>query len=87
MGREGLMTGRIVAPVIAVDAQGVGWHRSSRCSPTGNPQCVEVALTRRVVRVRDSKSLQAGELRISRSGWSLFVGHLGAAVSRSRPAA
>ncbi|MFJ7219430.1 DUF397 domain-containing protein [Amycolatopsis sp. NPDC098790] len=83
MGREGLMTGRLDAPAITVENRGISWLRSSRCHPTNDPKCTEVALTGTIIRVRDSKSLQAGELHVSRSSWAQFLRQLSATAGRN----
>nr|WP_143268660.1 DUF397 domain-containing protein [Amycolatopsis vastitatis] len=72
------MTGRFEAPVIEVDERGLAWHRSSRCHPTTEPKCTEVALDGKIVRVRDAKSTQSGELHVSRTGWRALLRRLSA---------
>ncbi|MEU4253506.1 DUF397 domain-containing protein [Amycolatopsis sp. NPDC026612] len=67
------MCERFVAPAIAPDGRGLRWLRTSKCSPTSDPKCLEVAFAEKIVRVRDSKSPRGGELRISRAGWTVFV--------------
>ena len=46
------------------------YKRSSYC---GTNACVEVAIGDDVVSVRDSKNLEAGELRFTHDEWRAFV--------------
>ncbi|TQE38944.1 DUF397 domain-containing protein [Streptomyces ipomoeae] len=48
-----------------------GWFRSSYSAV--NNECVEVAYTAPLVRIRDSKSLPQGSLAIGTSAFHLFV--------------
>ncbi|WP_370967248.1 DUF397 domain-containing protein [Amycolatopsis sp. cg9] len=67
------MTGRRNAET---EQPGIAWRRSSRCSPTHDPKCVEVALDGEIVRVRDSKTPHSGELHLDRKIWTALVRHL-----------
>ncbi|NJQ02606.1 DUF397 domain-containing protein [Streptomyces zingiberis] len=49
------------------------WHKSSYSSAQGD-SCVEVAVTERAVRVRDSKDVARPHLAVGRAEWSRFVG-------------
>lgn len=81
------MTGRFDAPIAEVDAMGVTWRRSSRCHPTHDPKCTEVALDDEVVRIRDSKTPWTGDLRMNKEGWKGLVRHLAEPAETSGPRA
>ncbi len=49
------------------------WRKSSRSSNGTNSNCVEVALTCAVVRVRDSKNPQGRVLVLPAKAWAGFV--------------
>ncbi|WP_199444007.1 DUF397 domain-containing protein [Umezawaea beigongshangensis] len=51
----------------------VVWRKSSRSGQGNNDACVEVAVTRDGVGVRDSKNPAAGLLAFSESAWARFV--------------
>jgi hypothetical protein len=74
------MTGRFNATITEVDQLGVAWCRSSRCHPTHDPKCTEVALDGKSVRVRDSKTPHTGELRMNHKSWIGLLRHLGASA-------
>lgn len=52
------------------------WFKSSYSEGSGNI-CVEVALTPRAVRVRDSKDITRPGLTVTTETWSTFIAHLG----------
>ncbi len=52
------------------------WFKSSYSSQDGG-NCVEVALTPRTVRIRDSKDTTRPGLSVSAETWSAFITHLG----------
>ncbi|MFE2754042.1 DUF397 domain-containing protein [Actinosynnema sp. NPDC059335] len=49
------------------------WRTSTRTSASG-PECVEIALDRVAVGVRDSKNRTGGELGFGFAQWSRFLG-------------
>ncbi|MFF5157456.1 DUF397 domain-containing protein [Streptomyces sp. NPDC000348] len=51
----------------------LGWFKSSYSSAQGD-DCVEVAVTERVVHVRDSKDVARRPFAVEREGWVRFVG-------------
>ncbi|WP_406150957.1 DUF397 domain-containing protein [Streptomyces sp. NBC_01012] len=60
------------------NADGLRWFKSSYSGSDGG-DCVEVAVSRGSVHVRDSKAAGNGPaLRIGRDGWAAFVSHAGA---------
>jgi hypothetical protein len=50
------------------------WKKSSYSGNTGN--CVEVAITRSVVGIRDSKDPDSTVLMVTREAWGEFTGDL-----------
>jgi hypothetical protein len=52
------------------------WFKSSYSSQDGG-NCIEIALTPRTVRVRDSKDTVRPGLAVSAQTWSAFIAHLG----------
>ncbi|WP_290055945.1 DUF397 domain-containing protein [Amycolatopsis solani] len=70
------MTGRSNSINVEAEQLGLVWHRSSRCSPTHDPKCVEVAFDGEIVRIRDSKTPHSGELHLNHQSWTAFVRHL-----------
>ncbi|MEH0637453.1 DUF397 domain-containing protein [Streptomyces bottropensis] len=54
----------------------LAWFKSSYSGSQGD-SCVEVAVTQRVVCVRDSKDLALPHFAVGREGWSRFVGFVG----------
>lgn len=48
------------------------WFKSSYSSAQGD-DCVEVAVTGRAVRVRDSKDVERSPLAVRWDGWARFV--------------
>jgi hypothetical protein len=52
------------------------WFTSSYSSQDGG-NCVEVALTPRTVKVRDSKDTTRPGLTLAAETWSAFIAHLG----------
>ncbi|WP_221357120.1 DUF397 domain-containing protein [Streptomyces beigongshangae] len=55
------------------------WFKSTHSGDEGG-ECVEVAVDRAAIRVRDSKELSGPQLAFTRDAWSGFV----AAVGRDR---
>jgi hypothetical protein len=53
-----------------LEAKPVHWRRSSYC---GNSSCVEVAIERDQIRVRDSKHLIGAVLVYDRGEWLTFI--------------
>ncbi|MFD9003391.1 DUF397 domain-containing protein [Streptomyces sp. NPDC059582] len=51
----------------------LAWFKSSFSGSQGD-DCVEVALTERVVCVRDSKDVTRPHFAVPREGWTRFVG-------------
>jgi hypothetical protein len=51
------------------------WRKSSRSGTGNNGNCVEVALTATVARVRDSKNPQGRVLVLPAKAWTTFVTH------------
>ena len=47
-----------------------GWYKSSFC---GSGACVEVAIARDVIRMRDGKAPSDPSLAFSRDSWAAFV--------------
>ncbi|HEY3687995.1 MAG TPA: DUF397 domain-containing protein [Streptosporangiaceae bacterium] len=56
------------------------WRKSSFSAGDGN--CVEVAVTRRGVGVRDTKNRPAGHLTVTRTAWLSFTRAITGAVPR-----
>ncbi|MFD5653020.1 MULTISPECIES: DUF397 domain-containing protein [unclassified Streptomyces] len=56
-----------------MNTSGLGWFKSSYSSAQGD-DCVEVAVTERVIHVRDSKDVRRPPFPVGREGWSRFVG-------------
>ncbi|MFI5755054.1 DUF397 domain-containing protein [Streptomyces sp. NPDC051569] len=50
------------------------WFKSSYSGTSGG-ECVEVAVVRSAVYVRDSKKLRGATLRVPAEGWSAFVSY------------
>lgn len=50
--------------------------RKSTYSSGGNQECVEVAPAPQVVRVRDTKDRQGGEIAVSGGAWEAFLNGL-----------
>lgn len=50
----------------------LGWFKSSHSGDEGG-ECVEVAVTEHIVRVRDSKDVSRPQLAIGRADWARFV--------------
>ncbi|AQS69899.1 DUF397 domain-containing protein [Streptomyces pactum] len=55
------------------DAPALAWFRSSYSSSGDGNDCVEVAITPAIVRVRDSKRPRRARLAVTRAAWSAFV--------------
>ncbi|CAL9384980.1 DUF397 domain-containing protein [Streptomyces sp. enrichment culture] len=51
----------------------LGWLKSSYSSAQGN-DCVEIAVTRQTVHVRDSRDAVRRPFAIEREGWAHFLG-------------
>ncbi|MCT7357107.1 DUF397 domain-containing protein [Streptomyces sp. 15-116A] len=49
------------------------WFKSSYSGSSGD-NCIEVALDQ-AIHVRDSKQREGGQLALSRTAWSAFVGY------------
>ncbi|MCX4452211.1 DUF397 domain-containing protein [Streptomyces sp. NBC_01340] len=49
------------------------WFKSSYSGSSGD-SCVEVAVTRQAVCVRDSKDVTRSHFAVGREGWAYFVG-------------
>uniref|UniRef100_A0AAU3H5E3 DUF397 domain-containing protein n=1 Tax=Streptomyces sp. NBC_01401 TaxID=2903854 RepID=A0AAU3H5E3_9ACTN len=63
---------------VTESADELRWFKSSY-SGSGGGDCVEIAVGRGSVHVRDSKAAGDGPaLRIGREGWAAFVSHAGA---------
>jgi hypothetical protein len=56
-----------------VNLRGAIWRKSTRSSGGGNGDCVEVAITEKIVGVRDSKSLAGEVLTFSPAAWRSFM--------------
>lgn len=54
----------------------LAWFKSSYSGSQGD-DCVEVAVTRQAVCVRDSKDMTLPHFAVGRAGWSRFVGFVG----------
>ncbi|MCL6731947.1 DUF397 domain-containing protein [Streptomyces neyagawaensis] len=54
----------------------LAWFKSSYSGSQGD-DCVEVAVTRQAVCVRDSKDLALPHFAVAREGWARFVGFVG----------
>jgi hypothetical protein len=54
----------------------LAWFKSSYSGSQGD-DCVEVAVTRRAVCVRDSKDLALPHFAVAREEWARFVGFVG----------
>ncbi|MFM9453389.1 DUF397 domain-containing protein [Streptomyces europaeiscabiei] len=54
----------------------LAWFKSSYSGSQGD-SCVEVAVTRQAVCVRDSKDVTLPHFAVGRAGWSRFVGFVG----------
>ncbi|MGW3054445.1 DUF397 domain-containing protein [Streptomyces goshikiensis] len=48
------------------------WFKSSYSGSAGD-DCVEVAVTEQVIRVRDSKDVTRPHVAVGRDGWASFV--------------
>jgi hypothetical protein len=55
-----------------MDLQFAEWHKSSFSGPPQN-ECVEVAFSRTIVGLRDSKKPDAGVLVFDRFAWQAFL--------------
>jgi uncharacterized protein DUF397 len=49
------------------------WRKSSRSGTGNNSNCVEVAITRAAVAVRDSKNPLSGQLAYPDAAWRTFL--------------
>ncbi|TQM82783.1 uncharacterized protein DUF397 [Saccharothrix saharensis] len=58
----------------AADLTFGAWHKSSHSG--ANSDCVEVAHSRAVVGIRDSKSPDTGTLTVPRATWAAFLAGL-----------
>ncbi|KUH38655.1 MULTISPECIES: DUF397 domain-containing protein [Streptomyces] len=57
-----------------MSARDLQWFKSSHSGSAGD-NCVEVALTRRVVHVRDSKDFGVAPLTLSHTAWRAFTAY------------
>ncbi|MFF9772371.1 DUF397 domain-containing protein [Streptomyces sp. NPDC013978] len=57
----------------SIVASGLAWFKSSYSGTEGG-DCVEIAATKTVVHVRDSKAAAGPVLTVSRAAWAGFVG-------------
>ena len=60
--------------MITADRFAAGWRRSSASIPIND--CVEVMINHENVRVRDSKEVQAADLRFNPAAWAEFISHI-----------
>ena len=60
-----------------MNAPELAWFKSSYSSGAGD-NCIEVATTPAVIRVRDSKAKQGPQLALAPTTWSAFVAYAGA---------
>lgn len=58
------------------DRTPLSWFKSSYSGDEGG-ECVEVAVTEHIVRVRDSKDVAQPHLTVGRDGWTRFVRYVG----------
>jgi hypothetical protein len=58
----------------AGDGSELRWFKSSHSNPDG-AACVEVALTREAIRIRDSKNHRTPHLAFGASEWAAFVSY------------
>ncbi|MFD5660121.1 DUF397 domain-containing protein [Streptomyces hirsutus] len=49
------------------------WFKSSYSDSSNSNECVEVAITRSAVHVRDSKNVEGSRLALASVAWSHFV--------------
>ena len=56
------------------DLNGATWRKSSRSNGNGGNNCVEVAILKAGVAVRDSKNPDGPALMFTSSEWEAFIG-------------
>lgn len=49
------------------------WFKSSYSDSSNSNECVEVAITRGAVHVRDSKNMAGPQLAVTPDGWARFI--------------
>ncbi|MET7702303.1 DUF397 domain-containing protein [Streptomyces sp. NPDC005485] len=49
------------------------WFKSSYSDGTEGDSCVEIAITRRAIHVRDSKNIGGPQLALTADAWAAFV--------------
>ncbi|MBQ0828719.1 DUF397 domain-containing protein [Streptomyces tagetis] len=57
------------------DASELAWFKSSYSGGTNGESCLEIAVSPRIVHVRDSKSVGGPRLAMTRGAWAHFVNH------------
>ncbi|AVV41742.1 DUF397 domain-containing protein [Streptomyces sp. ID05-04B] len=57
------------------DTSALVWFKSSYSSSGDGNDCIEIATTPDVVRVRDSKNVAGPQLALTRCAWADFVAH------------
>ncbi|MEU0133553.1 DUF397 domain-containing protein [Streptomyces sp. NPDC006296] len=65
----------MIRKVIAEEASGPEWFKSSYSDSSDGNDCVEVAARPSLVLVRDSKERSGPRLGFAPSVWAAFVGH------------
>ncbi|MGW2749156.1 DUF397 domain-containing protein [Streptomyces sp. NPDC001450] len=51
------------------------WFKSSYSSTNEPGDCVEVATTPATIHIRDSKTPETGQLKVTPSAWAVFLTH------------
>ncbi|MGW2481447.1 DUF397 domain-containing protein [Streptomyces sp. NPDC001571] len=59
----------------AEDCSTLRWFKSSHSSSSEGDSCVEVAIARGAVRVRDSKTVGGPQLALTPTAWADFVSY------------
>ncbi|MGW2700736.1 DUF397 domain-containing protein [Streptomyces sp. NPDC001340] len=51
------------------------WFKSSYSDSSAPGDCVEVATTPATIHIRDSKTPETGQLKVTPSAWAVFLTH------------
>ncbi|MCW7945738.1 toxin [Streptomyces hygroscopicus] len=63
----------MIRKTAAGDASELAWFKSSHSSGNDGNSCVEIAITRRTVHIRDSKNTEGPHLTLPPTVWSDFL--------------